>query len=81
MAKYKKATKSKSVKMPMHTRMAMGAIHAPKGKVYLRDSNDRFFSVERDGVQLELKAGVLTEVDKKIADFLKGKYPYLEVVK
>lgn len=78
MPKYKKS-KVKAVKA-----LKLGAAALPKpskGKVYLRDANDRFFTLETDGVNLELKAGVLTEVDKKVANFLKGKYSYLEIIK
>lgn len=81
MAKHSK-TKARAVKMPvMKMPMRLGVAALPKGQVYLRDANDRFFTIEADGINLELKAGVLTAVDKKVADFLKGKYPYLEVVK
>lgn len=45
---------------------------------YLLDTHDRVF--DEDGIYLVLEANVRQEVTKKVADTLKKKYPYLQVV-
>ncbi len=52
-----------------------------KKKYFARDTADRFFTVEANGFDLNLLAGVEKEVSKEVAEALKKDFPYIEVVK
>ena len=53
----------------------------PKANRYfLFDGADRIFTVENDGIALEMKADTKTEVSQAVAEMLIKKYPYLQMI-
>lgn len=49
-------------------------------KYSVRDNHDRFFNLNNDGFDLVIKAGVVKEVTKEIAEVIKEKFSYIEVI-
>lgn len=48
-------------------------------KYFVKDSADRFFKKERDGFDLNLKAGIEVEITAEIVELIKEKFPYLDI--